>query len=124
MVLSETVSGKDFERNVGAMILVDIAPAAANTRSGSTRIFGRFGTMEASLWTTSAAPSPEPIAVLRRDSSDREDRSDAPLDDEVNSVNVIGRVVNRAARSFRNKSYPIRLVLGRAKGKLLSSMDV
>lgn len=44
-MLLEIVSGKAFERIEGPITFVEIAPAAVKTRSDSTRILGKLGTM-------------------------------------------------------------------------------
>lgn len=61
--LLEIVSGNDFERIDGPITFVDIAPAAVKTRSDSTRILGRFGTIWDRMPTISSALS---AGVTRR----------------------------------------------------------
>lgn len=63
-VFRPIVSGKLLERKAGPMTLVEMVPAADSTRSDSTNILGRLGTIDARIATTSSGPS-EPV-VLRR----------------------------------------------------------
>jgi len=84
------------------MTLADIAVAAAKIRSFSTRIFGRFGTIVDKIPTTSSALSPGSLAMdACRDSRVRfSDKLNVP----VVSAKLVGRVVNIAVRSRRNRS--------------------
>jgi len=100
MVLEETVSGNDLERNVGPTTFVDIVLAAASTRSYSTKIFGRFGATDARTATTPSGPS---LFGARLWPPSRPAFSGVPLEC-VGSEKVMGRVVKSAARSRRNRS--------------------
>jgi hypothetical protein len=74
---------------VGPITLVEIVLDAESTRSGSIRIFGRFGAIEARIPTTSSD-----LAI------------GLPMESlsAAFSENPIGRVVKVAVRSRRNKS--------------------
>ena len=106
-MLFDTLSGNDFALKVGPMTFVEIVFAALRTRSGSTRIFGRLGAIEAKMPTTS---------------------SDFDIDlsslSEELSANAIGLVVNIAVRRRRNKSYHCQLgtFLGRSDSLTPSSL--
>lgn len=60
-----TVSGNDFERSVGPITFVEIVPAAERTRSGSSKIFSKLGTIEARMATASSDLSTASVKVLR-----------------------------------------------------------
>jgi hypothetical protein len=100
-VFLDIVSGNPFERMDGPITLTDIALAAVKTRSDSTRIFGRLGTMVASMPTTSSALSAGLLMVGVRRSSDF-DFSDDEFPDV--SVKEVGRVVKRAVSNLRKRS--------------------
>lgn len=97
-VFLEMVSGKAFERIDGPITLVEIAPAAVKTRSCSTRILGRLGTMLDNVPTTSSALS---VGDMRR-FSPAFDFSDWEVD--APSVNDTGLVVKMAVSSRRKRS--------------------
>lgn len=82
-VLLETLSGNVLDLKVGPITLVEKVFAAVRTRSGSTRIFGRLGAIEARIPTTSS------LSVGFS---------------EFVSVNPIGLVVKIAVSSRRNIS--------------------
>lgn len=98
-VVFEIVSGKAFERIEGPITFVEMAPAAVKTRSDSTRILGRLGTMLDNTPTTSSALSVGDInrCSLGLDLSDCE--ADTP------SVKDVGLVVKRAVSNRKNRSY-------------------
>lgn len=103
----ETVSGKAFERRVGPMTFVEMAVAAVRTRSFSTRILGRLGTMLERIPTTSSARSLGGLTVEEdwRDISPSRFSEPVVLDDPVVlSAKLVGRVVKMAVSSRRNKS--------------------
>lgn len=100
-VFDETVSGNDLERSVGPITLVEIVPAAERIRSASSRILGRFGTTEANTETTSSGPSPG--GAYRRGPSVL-DFSGVFTKLLLDSANVKGLVVNKAASNRRNIS--------------------
>lgn len=84
------------------MTLVDIAVAAVRTRSGSTRILGRSGTMAARIPTTSSVRSAGVFAGTNR-------RDKSLLFFSVCVVIIVGsamlgRVVNMAVSSLINRS--------------------
>jgi hypothetical protein len=95
-VLCETFSGNVFDLKVGAMTLVDMVVAALMTRSGSMRIFGRFGAIEARMPTTSSDLGGG------RDEDDLWSLSAAFS--EMLSENPIGLVVNIAVSNRRKRS--------------------
>ena len=80
------------------MTLVDMAAAAVRTRSDSTKIFGRFGTIVERIPTTSSALS----------AGEGDFRSSgltfSGCEEEDVSVNDMGRVVNRAVSNRRKRS--------------------
>jgi hypothetical protein len=103
-VLEETESGNVLERKVGPITLEDIVAAAERTRSGSRRIFGRLGTMEARIATTSSDLSIAPGNVPRRSSSPLTNLFPEVPFELLESVKV-GLVVKRAVISLKKRSY-------------------
>jgi len=95
------VSGKDLDRKAGARTLEEIEEAAASTRSGSTRILGREGTMEARMPTTSSARSwgRRGLDVVRV-GGER-----GRLEESGMSEKLMGRVVKIAVRRRRKRSW-------------------
>jgi len=89
-VLFEMFSGNDLDLNVGPMTLTDIVFTADRTRSGSNKIFGRFGAIVAKIVTISSA-----LVVVRGDVE--------PFSGGL-SRNPIGLVVKIAVRSRRKRS--------------------
>lgn len=87
------------------MTLVDMAAAAVRTRSDSTRIFGRFGTIVARIPTTSSALS------AGENGFRLSGLTFSGCEDDDASVNDVGRVVNRAVSSRRKRSYQVLLVM-------------
>ncbi|KAF4505162.1 hypothetical protein G6O67_007138 [Ophiocordyceps sinensis] len=102
ITLGETVSGKARERSAGPRTLVDSVAAAESTRSVSSSIVGRWGTIDAKTETTPSDPSLERLNVPRRPPLSLPSLSAEPFD----SANVMGRVVKSAARSRRKRSCP------------------
>ncbi len=89
-MLWDTFSGNILDLKVGTITLVDIVFAAVRIRSGSRRILGRFGAINAKMPTRSSD-----LDWLTRSSL------------SAVSENPIGLVVNIAVRSRRNKSCSI-----------------
>jgi hypothetical protein len=85
------------------MTLVDIDEAALRTRSDSTKILDKFGTIEAKIETISSESSLEPARVLRRAPSARIFFSTVLFKLE-GSEKDIGRVVKSAANRRRKRS--------------------
>jgi len=102
-MVCETVSGKDLERRAGPMTLVEMAVAAVRTRSFSTRILGRFGTMADRTPTTSSARSAGSLIVADVTCWKSFGRFSERFDGAEMSK-LAGRVVKMAVRSRRNRS--------------------
>jgi hypothetical protein len=101
-MVPETVSGKDLERRAGPITFVEMAVAAVSTRSFSTRILGRLGTMLERMPTTSSARSAgsrTAEAGVAESLGRFSETVDVP---EMSKL--VGRVVKMAVRRRRNKS--------------------
>ena len=102
-MLLDTVSGNPFDRIVGPRTFVDIVVAAVRTLSGSTRIFGSLGMIDAKIPMTSSALSAGATSDCAQGLS-LLGFSPPGVVGEALSVKATGRVVKRAVNSRRKRS--------------------